>query len=116
LTCGHDSRSPSKSELRRSSTWGQGKQARREATRNRNTTNRGGTAETKTCGREDRVKMETASRRGVRGTVEDRETMGLQVDRKDGVHEVVDVDANVTVEEAGITRCDCEFERPERNQ
>ena len=42
--------------------------------------------------------------------------MGLQVDRKDGVHEVADVDVNVTVEEAGITRCDCEFERPERNQ
>lgn len=32
----------------------------------------------------------------------------LQGDRKDGVHEVadVDVDVNVTVEEAGITRCD----------
>ena len=60
---------------------------------------------------EKRVDVKTVSRWRPRRDAEyvyrgGQRDEGLQVDRKDGVHEVVDVDVNVTVEEAGITRCD----------
>jgi hypothetical protein len=65
------------------------------------TKDRGGTAEER-----KRADVKTVSRWRPRRDAEC--VKELQGDRKDGVHEVadVDVDVNVTVEEAGITRCD----------